>query len=114
MGESLQEYNGSIPPCGVFCGGCPNYLRQRNPCPGAQASGRCASKACRFYTCSLQKGVQHCYQCDEYPCARFKRFARNWVKYGQDFLVNQEDLRVLGEEAFLEQWNARASGAPPG
>ncbi len=113
-GQPLKAYTGRVPPCGVFCGGCPNYLRERNPCPGAQLSRRCALKACRFYTCSQEKGIAHCCQCREYPCPRFKRFARNWVKYGQDFFINQADLRTLGEQACLETWNARADGRCPG
>lgn len=108
--SDLKPYQGCIPPCGVFCGGCPVYVRDRKPCPGAQISQRCAGKCCRFFTCARQKGAEFCHQCDEYPCPRLKRFARSWTKYGQDLLDNQKDLQMLGTEAFLEQWNERAKG----
>jgi putative acetyltransferase len=38
----MKIYNGRVPACGVFCGGCPTYTRQKNPCLGAQLnSARC-------------------------------------------------------------------------
>jgi putative acetyltransferase len=93
MSETLKEYHGAVPPCGIFCGGCPVYVRERKPCAGAQASRRGEAKEYRFYFCATQKGVQFCHQCNEYPCPRFTRFARNRIKYGQDFFANQ---RVAG------------------
>ena len=109
MSDLLKEYHGRVPPCGIFCGGCPVYVRERKPCPGAQASRRCETKECRFYVCATQKGVRFCHQCNEYPCPHFKRFARNWVKYGQDFFANQKELQAVGEESFLANWNAKAT-----
>ncbi|MBN2387579.1 MAG: DUF3795 domain-containing protein [Anaerolineales bacterium] len=111
---ALKTYQGHLPPCGIFCGGCPVYVRTRKPCPGAQASQRCQQKACRFQVCCTGHGVQHCCQCAEYPCQPFKRFARNWLKYGQDMLANQARLKELGEQAYLEAWNARAGAEPSG
>jgi len=32
----LKYYIDRIPTCGVFCGGCPNYTRDKKPCPGAE------------------------------------------------------------------------------
>ena len=38
----MKIYNGRVPACGVFGGGCPTYTRQKNPCLGAQLnSARC-------------------------------------------------------------------------
>lgn len=37
----MKIYNGRVPACGVFCGGCPTYTRQKT-CLGAQLnSARC-------------------------------------------------------------------------
>lgn len=27
----MKSYNGRIPACGVFCGGCPAYTREKKP-----------------------------------------------------------------------------------
>lgn len=38
----MKSYNGRIPACGVFCGGCPIYTREKSPCKGAEQNGsRC-------------------------------------------------------------------------
>jgi len=105
----LKEYRGSVPPCGVFCGGCPTYTREKKPCPGAEISGRCESKNCPYYLCCQEHSVDFCHQCDQYPCKRFKTFARNWKKYGQDFLENQAMLKEQGPEEFLNYWNAKVN-----
>jgi hypothetical protein len=107
----LKEYNGTVPPCGVFCGGCPTYLKEKKSCPGAGISQRCESRSCRYFFCCTEKGVAFCHQCDRYPCRRFKVFARNWKKYGQDFLENQEMLKELGAAGFLQYWNSKANKA---
>jgi hypothetical protein len=105
----IKEYFGIIPPCGVFCGGCPVYIRDSKPCPGAEISKRCESKNCSFYICCSEKWIEFCHQCSGYPCKRFKSFARRWQKYGQNFLENQETLKVSGKEIFLECWNSQAN-----
>lgn len=107
MMETLQPYRGVVPPCGIYCGGCPVFIRKRNPCPGAEISQRCQLKACRFYICTTEQGIDHCYQCPEYPCQSFKRFAKTWVKYGQDLFENQASLQDIGIGGFLECWNAK-------
>ena len=104
----LKSYNGTVPPCGVFCGGCPTYLKEKKPCPGAEVSQRCESKGCRYFICCAEKKVDFCHQCDQYPCRRFRIFARNWQRYGQDFLENQMLLREKGTEGFLQYWNEKA------
>jgi hypothetical protein len=104
----LKEYNGTVPPCGVFCGGCPTFLKVKKPCLGAEISQRCESRGCRYFLCCAEKGVEFCFQCDQYPCRRFKMFARNWKKYGQDFLENQMMLKALGIQEFLRYWNDKA------
>ena len=38
----VKPYNGRIPACGVFCGGCPTYTREKRSCKGAELnSSRC-------------------------------------------------------------------------
>lgn len=48
----MKIYNGRVPACGVFCGGCPTYTRQKNPCLGAQLnSARCEKWALSTILC---------------------------------------------------------------
>lgn len=103
----LKYYQGRVPACGVYCGGCPTYTREKNPCPGAEINlVRCAG--CKtFHLCCQEKGITHCYQCDEFPCKKFKGFAKRWLKYGQNFIENQQMLAEAGEESFLKSYQSR-------
>ncbi len=102
----MGEYRGWIPPCAIFCGACPRYIRDKDPCPGA--GERCRERRCRgIYGCCVEKkGLRFCYECPTFPCSRFKKFATTWLRYGQDLIANQEALRALGEAAWLEARNA--------
>lgn len=96
-------YNGRIPACGVFCGGCPNYTRIKKPCRGAGYSDRC--ERCKtFHLCCKERGITHCFQCRIFPCSKFRSFARRWLKYGQDFIENQS-LLASGADTFFDKYN---------
>lgn len=102
---TLKPYHGRIPACGVFCGGCPTYTREKNPCPGAELNKARCEKCKTFHICCVEKGITHCYQCKIFPCAKFKSFAKRWLKYGQDFITNQRLLKQVGEMEFLRIHN---------
>lgn len=59
--------------CGLNCGLCPRYqMSGASKCPG------CAGKEfltkhpiCGALSCSQRKGLEYCYQCDEYPCKKY-------------------------------------------
>ena len=105
----IKVYNGHVPACGVFCGGCPTYIRQKNPCPGAQLNSARCEKCKTFHLCCVEKGITHCFQCDNFPCAKFKGFAKRWLKYGQNFIENQKLLKQIGEMEFLKKYNDKAT-----
>ncbi|MBF0649021.1 DUF3795 domain-containing protein [Dysgonomonas sp. GY75] len=100
-----EYYSGRVPACGVFCGGCPVYVRDKKPCPGAGINKiRCDS--CKtFHLCCQSRGIVHCYECRTFPCSKFKGFAKRWLKYGQNFIENQKLLKEVGEQAFLNYFN---------
>ncbi|MDR2936548.1 MAG: DUF3795 domain-containing protein [Rikenellaceae bacterium] len=100
-----KPYSGRVPACGVFCGGCPVYTRDRKPCLGAEVNRARCERCKSYHLCCLNRGVIHCFQCNIFPCARFRSFARSWLKYGQDLIANQLRLKADGIEAFLVHYN---------
>jgi hypothetical protein len=102
----MKPYHGRVPACGVYCGGCPMYLKEKKPCPGAEINSARCENCKSFHLCCKERGITHCYECTTFPCYRFKRFAKNWEKYGQNFLENQERLKESGIEGFLVYFNA--------
>ena len=106
----IQAYHGFVPPCGVYCGGCPVYQRKSNGCPGAEV--RCRTRRCKtIYVCCVEKrGLRHCHECASYPCSRFRSFAERWLKYGQCLHENQQRLAAMHAAEWLEDWNAKVPG----
>ncbi len=105
----IKPYSGRIPACGVFCGGCPTYTREKKACPGAEKNKARCEKCKTFHLCCVEKGITHCYECYLFPCTKFKSFAKRWLKYGQNFIENQNTLKQLGEIEFLKINNDKSS-----
>lgn len=103
----LKKYTGRVPACGIFCGGCPTYIREKNPCLGAEMNKARCEKCKTFHLCCLDKGVSFCHECPSYPCTKLKGFAKRWLKYGQDQLENQKILKENGVEHFLMYFNSQ-------
>ena len=105
----MKLYYGRVPSCGVFCGGCPMYLKEKNPCPGAEVNHKRCEKCKTFHLCCKEKEVSHCYKCPEYPCKKFISFSKRWLKYGQNFLDNQKFLMENGQAEFLDSFNSKVA-----
>ena len=105
----VKPYNGRIPACGVFCGGCPTYTREKRSCKGAELNSSRCEKCKTFHLCCLEKEITHCFQCSSFPCTKFKGFTKRWLKYGQNFIENQKQLSEIGEVAFLEYYNKKVT-----
>jgi hypothetical protein len=77
----------SIAYCGLVCGRC--HLRKE--CDGCKNTARlCArSKVCYQRNCCIQKGLQGCWECDEFPC-------------GKDMHGPVHDLRIRAFVAFIK------------
>ena len=102
----MKHYYGKIPSCGIFCGGCPIYTREKNPCRGAEINvARC--EKCNYQLCCINKGIEHCYECDAFPCGKLKSFSKRWKKYGQNIIENQNILKESGKEHFLNNFNSQ-------
>jgi putative acetyltransferase len=110
----LKPYNGRIPACGVFCGGCPTFTRDRKPCPGAKINGERCERCKTFHLCCKERGITHCHECEIFPCKKFKNFSKRWLKYGQNFVENQNILKRVGKVEFLSLYNKRAKEGSDG
>ena len=59
--------------CGLNCGLCPRYYTVGSSrCPGCAGDG--FSKVhppCGVLSCCQRKGLEYCFECDEYPCPKY-------------------------------------------
>lgn len=77
-------------PCGIYCAECPVHKakddpkmqealtargmkKESVPCPGCRAiKGNCPAIGgiCETYTCVNEHGVEFCFECGDFPCAK--------------------------------------------
>jgi len=93
-----------IAPCGMNCGLCYAYLREKNKCPGCfvgrKVNGGCIK--CAVKLCKERKG-EYCFDCDKFPCDRLKRMDKRYKeKYGMSEIENLENIKKNGIKAFIK------------
>lgn len=95
-----------IAPCGLNCGTCMGYLRQKNHCPGCRHITETRYKSinqCIIRNCAeLEKtSSDFCHGCGKFPCARMKQLDKRYrTKYRTSPI---ENLHMIREniESFL-------------
>lgn len=121
MTVQATESESLIAPCGMDCGGCIGYLREKNKCPGCRSEEGPASKTCRkciIRNCDqiVSNASGFCYECPDYPCRRLKNLDKRYrTKYHMSMLKNLESIRKKGLQAFVKQntekWTCAECGA---
>jgi hypothetical protein len=97
-----------IAPCGMNCGTCLAYLREKNRCPGCRIFS--ADKTTSVQKCIIPGCVylektksKFCFDCEKYPCQRMKQLDKRYkTKYRTSFFENLLMIKQNGIEAFLE------------
>jgi hypothetical protein len=106
-----------IAPCGMNCGICMAFLREKNHCPGCRVlfEDKCKSRLnCRIKNCeSLQSWF--CFACHNYPCTRLNHLDKRYrTKYSMSMIRNLENIKANGIESFLksekEKWQCPGCG----
>ena len=108
--------------CGVYCDACSwkrarveNDERHLSPrgktlgsiqkqywlsCPGCRVGTHRSD--CEFRICAESRNLEHCVNCDEFPCKRHKNFNEDGVQHHANSLSSLNVLKNEGEEAWLE------------
>ncbi len=121
MRMESMEMTSLIAPCGMNCGICLGYLREKNRCSGCNAidgslpnyCSKCIIRSCETIANNESK---LCYECAKYPCARLKQLdIRYRTNYGMSMLENLNKIRDFGMDRFLEdekeRWICKSCGA---
>jgi hypothetical protein len=102
-----------IAPCGMNCGICLAYLREKRKCPGCRVEDtnkaptvvRCIIKNCEMIKRS-QSGF--CFECEIYPCKRLKQLDKRYrTKYSMSMIENLESIKGIGSSTFIENEHER-------
>lgn len=99
MSNELTKWHA---PCGIYCKRCPGIKVYQ--CKGCRPQKGQIHKfpVCKTYECVNLKGIEFCFQCDEFPCEKlqpivnFEIFAPHNSK-----VYNSIMIQKLG----LDEWN---------
>jgi predicted amidophosphoribosyltransferase len=121
--------------CGLNCGACPVGLVNESGDssllakmaedwgrkPGEIICGGCKSDVtaafcsrCRMRLCAMQKRLEFCFECPDYPCEKLTAFRNDDAPHHSAIFRNLGEIRDLGVEAWLEvqaaRWSCPACG----
>lgn len=102
-----------IAPCGINCSVCMAFLREKNKCPGCRGSDLKKPKTrvdCKIKTCPVfkEKGITFCFECEQFPCAVLKHLDKRYrTKYNMSPIENQQNMKEMGMESFLQNEKER-------
>jgi hypothetical protein len=98
-----------IAPCGMNCGICMAYLREKNKCPGCRGDDtnkpitriKCKIRSCKFF---LNNKARYCFKCKKVPCDSLKHLDKRYrTKYAMSMIDNLEDIKRLGIRKFIKK-----------
>jgi hypothetical protein len=111
-----------IAPCGMNCGICLGYLREKNKCQGCRmvylnqpvTRTRCRIKNCQHFHNGKSR---FCFDCESFPCARLKNLDKRYrTKYSMSMIENLENIEEVGIRQFVKnektRWACPECGGP--
>ena len=111
-----------IAPCGMNCGLCLAFLREKNKCPGCRIPDDkkpVTRKRCKIKNCPKLKESRSglCGECTPFPCASLKHLdLRYQTKYKMSQIDNIKQINALCMSEFLknekEKWTCKKCGGP--
>jgi hypothetical protein len=102
-----------IAPCGMNCGLCLAFLREKNKCSGCRLvdSDKPVTRAkCKIKNClNFKKGkAKFCFGCVNFPCDRLKHLDKRYrTKYNMSMVENLENIKKFGIRKFIKSENKR-------
>ncbi|HPQ39256.1 MAG TPA: DUF3795 domain-containing protein [bacterium] len=94
-----KEWDISV--CGLNCARC--KLEAYGDCGGCRGSRDTHwSPDCFFLSSAEEKGLDYCFQCDEFPCEPLRGFAADGHEHHRITVENLKRMREIG----LENWLA--------
>jgi len=110
-----------IAPCGINCGTCYAFLRQKNRCPGCLAPSDSKPKTryeCRIKMCPDRQEIitTNCYDCSKFACVKLKHIDKRYrIKYDTGLIRNLLTIKETGMDTFLKnevlKWTCPGCGA---
>jgi len=96
--------------CGLNCGLCPRYYTDgSSKCPGCAGKDFSAvHPPCGVLSCSQRRGIEYCYECEEYPCKKYDSADQldSFITHKNQF-HDLEKAKRIGIEEYKTQLNEK-------
>lgn len=103
-----------IAPCGMNCGICIAYLREKNKCPGCKGGDLnkpITRTSCKIKNCPvfLKSDSKFCFQCETFfPCDNLNRLDNRYrTRYNMSMIENLGNIKKFGIRKFLKNETVR-------
>ncbi len=102
-----------IAPCGIYCGACYMFLRDKKNCLGCRIESPGKPKyceKCKIAHCEKRSQTRSgfCFDCDIFPCLRLKQLDKRYRnRYCTSLIQNQVDIKEKGVKSFLANESVR-------
>jgi hypothetical protein len=113
MNSKLSIKASLIAPCGMNCGICIAYLREKNKCPGCKVNdiNKPITRAgCRIKNCMNIQNTKNkfCFECKKFPCAQINHLDKRYrTKYHMSMIENLENIKKFGIRKFVRNERVR-------
>jgi hypothetical protein len=87
--------------CGLYCGGCKNYKEEMN-CQGCRYETSLVDD-CPTRACAIERGLLHCGDCEDFPCATLKDFYEDGVRHHGVAFQNMLRIKDIGPDEWLRE-----------
>jgi len=110
--ESLAEQI-LIAPCGMNCGICMAFLREKNRCSGCRGDDSkkpVTRKNCKIKNCKIFQNnkAAFCYECQDFPCEKLAHLDKRYrTRYSMGMIENLTNVKNSGLGKFLEDQKKR-------
>ena len=94
-----------LAPCGIFCGTCPQFIKEKKKCHGCYSKkgfARVETKFCGIIKCCSNQGIARCNECEDLLKCQFLQRFSSWDSFvaHAPCINNLIKLNELGEEGF--------------
>ena len=86
-----KERNETVKPDQIKCAGC------RGPID------RHWSPDCKMMLCARDRGLQFCFECEDFPCTYVNEFRSDGISHHERTIENLEKMKEIGIEAWIEE-----------
>jgi hypothetical protein len=78
--------------------------REKIRCDGCRGSLDAHwSSDCKMMLCAKKRGVQYCFQCEDFPCTLLYDFSSDCIPHHRRTVENSRRMKEIGLDAWIEE-----------